>query len=264
MIILPEINPVAIQIGVIKIHWYGLMYLFGFVAAWWLGCKRGTRADFGFSKEQVSDLIFYCAIGVIIGGRIGYMFFYDFASLRENPLSLFTIWNGGMSFHGGLIGVLLAFAYFARKNQRPFFNVADFLAPMVPLGLAAGRIGNFINAELWGRVSDVPWAVLYPNAGNLPRHPSEIYEFLLEGVILFIVLWTYSKKPRPCGSVSGLFLVGYGVARFFCEFFREPDAQIGFVAFNWMTKGQLLSIPMILFGLLLLVYTQRSTARSNA
>lgn len=256
----PQIDPVAFHLGPLPVHWYGIMYLVGFLAAWLLLNWRAKHSNGLWNKEQVSDLIFYGAMGVIIGGRIGYMLFYDFSSFVHQPWIIVKIWDGGMSFHGGLLGVLVALLLFAKRYQKNYFDVTDYLAPVVPIGLGAGRIGNFINGELWGRVTDAPWGMVYPQAGNLPRHPSELYEFLLEGVLLFLILWCYSNKPRPRLAVSSLFLLGYGLFRFFCEFFRQPDIQLGYLAGNWLTMGQILSIPMIIIGLVLLVVSYR---RSN-
>ena len=252
MLPFPHIDPILLAIGPLKVRWYGLMYIFGFIAAWWLATLRAKKLNSGWNAEQVSDLIFYSALGVIIGGRLGYMFFYNWPTLLAEPLSLIRVWQGGMSFHGGLVGVLIAFVLFARKTQKTFFNVSDFIAPMVPIGLGLGRIGNFINAELWGRITTAPWGMVFPNAGPFPRHPSQLYEFLLEGIVLFTILWTYSSKPRAPMAVSGLFLVLYACFRIFCEFFRQPDIQIGFLAFDWLTEGQLLSIPMIIAGVIML------------
>lgn len=243
----PDISPIAFRLGPLAVHWYGLMYLIGFASAWFLARWRAHQRE-DWTSEQVADLIFYCAIGAILGGRLGYMFLYNFPNFIRNPLILFKIWDGGMSFHGGLIGVMIAVGFFSRKVHKRYFEVGDFLAPLAPIGLAAGRLGNFINGELWGRVTDVPWAMVFPKAGPLPRHPSQLYEFFLEGVVLFAILWTFSSKPRPRMSVSGLFLLCYGCFRFFLEFFRQPDPQIGFIAFGWLTEGQLLSLPMIFFG----------------
>ena len=251
----PQIDPVALSLGPLSIHWYGLMYLLAFVFVWLLGRFRTSRSD--WQNSQFDDLLFYGAIGVIIGGRLGYALFYDLPASLANPLSLLKIWQGGMSFHGGLLGVLVAFWYFGQKTGKHFFEVSDFIAPMVPIGLMLGRIGNFINGELWGRVSDVPWAMVFPGAGPLPRHPSQLYQAALEGLLLFIILWFYSAKPRPRAAVSGLFLTGYGVFRFIVEFVRVPDPQYGYLAFNWLTMGQILCLPMILGGIVMMVWAYR-------
>ena len=237
------------------------MYLIGFLGAWSLASYRAKRGD-QWSSEQVADLIFYGALGVVLGGRLGYMLFYDISNFIHNPLLFFKVWDGGMSFHGGLLGVILSMMIFCRRYKKPFMEVTDFIAPLVPVGLAAGRIGNFINGELWGRVTHVPWAMVFPHAGPLPRHPSQLYEFFLEGAVLFVIMWIFSAKPRPRFAVSALFLLCYGVFRFFVEFFRQPDAPIGFVAFGWMTEGQLLSLPMIVIGLIALVFVYRRTRRA--
>ncbi|MDX1595155.1 MAG: prolipoprotein diacylglyceryl transferase [Gammaproteobacteria bacterium] len=264
MLTAPQIDPVAIQIGPLAVRWYGLMYLVGFLLAWWLGRRRARRSGL-LGPEQVDDLIFYAALGVILGGRFGYVIFYGFEQLLADPLYLLRIWEGGMSFHGGLLGVLVAAWLFGRKHGLGFFGVTDFVAPLVPLGLAAGRIGNFVNGELWGRVSDVPWAMVFPGAGPSPRHPSQLYEAFLEGFVLFALLWWFSARPRPRMAVSGLFLVGYGTARFAVEFAREPDAHLGFLAGGWLTMGMLLSLPMVVAGavLMLLAYRGRNGATSG-
>lgn len=255
----PQIDPIALSIGPLHIHWYGLMYLFGFLFVWLLGLYRVNKTD--WTRQQLEDLLFYGAVGVIIGGRVGYAIFYDFQANLENPLNIFKIWQGGMSFHGGLLGVLAAFAWFGKKTGKSFFEISDFIAPMVPIGLMFGRIGNFINGELWGKVTDVPWAMVFPGAGPLPRHPSQLYEAALEGVLLFIILWWFSSKPRPKAAVSGLFLLGYGFFRFLVEFVRIPDAQYGYLAFDWLTMGQILCLPMIIFGLILMIVSYKVEAR---
>ncbi len=260
----PNIDPVAIQLGPLKIHWYGLMYVIGLVALWYLASRRARQPGSGWKPEEVGDFVFYGALGVILGGRIGYMLFYNLPHYANHPLDALKVWEGGMSFHGGLIGVLLAMYYFGRKTGRTFFTVADFFAPWVPIGLGLGRLGNFINHELWGKVSDVPWAMVFRTGGPLPRHPSQLYELALEGVALFALLWWFSRKPRATGSVSGMFLIGYGLARFVVEFVREPDMQLGYLAFGWVTMGQVLSLPMILAGIGLLVWaTKRPTPSSS-
>lgn len=246
MLTYPGFDPVALQLGPIAIRWYGLMYLVGFAGGWWLGRVRAARADSPVTPTQVDDLVFYVALGVILGGRVGYMLFYGFDQLAENPLSLLRIWEGGMSFHGGLLGVIAAMALFARKTACGFWHLADFVAPLVPIGLFAGRVGNFINGELWGKPADLPWAFVVAGQG---RHPSQLYEAALEGVLLFIILWVYSARPRPVMSVAGLFLGVYGACRFVVEFVRVPDAHIGYLAFGWLTMGQLLSLPMLVAGI---------------
>ncbi len=280
MLIAPEIDPVLIQfpsfslplIGAVnlKVHWYGIMYAVGFLGGWWLGVFRAKRPGSGWQQQEVGDLLFYSIIGVVAGGRLGYVLFYNAAYYFSHPMQIFAVWDGGMSFHGGLLGVLVAVWYFARKTERGFFAVADFVAPLTPLGLGAGRIGNFINQELWGRTTDVPWGMAFagahrkavemgagPDPGLVPRHPSQLYEFMLEGVVLFIVLWLYAAKPRPTAAVSGMFLVYYGSFRIIIEFFRLPDAHIGYLAFDWLTLGQVLSLPMIAFGAWLLWWANR-------
>jgi len=253
----PDISPVAVSLGPVAIHWYGIMYLLGFVAVWWLGGLRARRPDSGWTAEEVPDLLFYGALGVILGGRLGYILFYNFDLFLADPLMLFRIWQGGMSFHGGMLGVFVGMWLFGRKTGRSFFQVTDFMAPFVPIGLGAGRIGNFINGELWGRPTDLPWGMVFPFVDNQPRHPSMLYEALLEGLVLFIILWFFSAKPRPRCAVSGMFMLFYGLFRFGVEFVRQPDAQLGFLAFHWLTMGQLLSAPMVLFGIYLLMRAYR-------
>jgi phosphatidylglycerol---prolipoprotein diacylglyceryl transferase len=254
MIAYPNIDPVAIDIGIVKIHWYGITYVVGILAAWLLLHYRRKQSYWSFNDEQVSDLIFYGMLGIIVGGRLGSVLFYNFSNYLQNPIEIFYIQQGGMSFHGGLIGVIVAVWFFARKTNNSFFKVSDFVAPAVPIGLGSGRIGNFINGELWGGPSDLPWAMIFPDpaAGGIARHPSQLYEALLEGLVLFIILWWFSKTPRPVKAVFGLFLIGYGVFRFMIEFVRMPDQHIGYLAFDWFTMGQLLTLPMIIFGALLM------------
>lgn len=263
MLTFPEINPVAFSLGPLSVHWYGLMYLIGFLCGWVLLTYRIRCNPSGYTQEQVSDILFYTALGIIIGGRVGYMVFYAWPDLLANPMSIVQVWKGGMSFHGGFLGVLIALTFYARKIGKTVLDLTDLIAPMVPIGLGAGRIGNFINSELWGRVTDMPWGMVFPNAGLQPRHPSQLYEFLLEGVVMFVILWMFSSKPRPRCAVSGLFLVCYGVFRFAVEYVREPDAQIGYLAWGWLTEGQLLSLPMIAIGIGMLIWAYRGNKSCN-
>ncbi len=254
----PDFDPVAFSLGPLEVHWYGLTYVAAFLGGWWLASLRAGRPDSVLTREQLGDLLFYLALGVILGGRFGFVIFYHFDRFLSDPLWLFRIWEGGMAFHGGLIGVLVAMLLFARRHELRFFQVADFVAPLVPIGLGLGRLGNFINGELWGRPTEVAWGMVFPAAGDgLARHPSQLYQFALEGVLLLVVLWWFSAKPRPRMAVSGLFLAGYGVVRFFVEFFREPDEHLGFIAMDWMTMGQLLSLPMLVVGVALMVWAYR-------
>ncbi|KAA6185995.1 prolipoprotein diacylglyceryl transferase [Thiohalocapsa marina] len=279
MLTYPDIDPVALSLGPLQIHWYGLMYLAGFAAAWLLGRWRASRPGSGWTPAMVDDVIFYCVIGVIAGGRLGYMLFYGFDQILDNPLNLLKVWQGGMSFHGGLIGVTIAMALFARKHHLGLFQVGDFVAPLVPLGLFAGRIGNFINGELWGHVTDLAWGMRLPCARfpeacvalpadavlSPPVHASQLYEAGLEGLVLFVVLWWFSSRPRPMMAVTGLFLLLYGVFRFAVEFVRVPDAHIGYLAFDWLTMGQVLTLPMLLAGALLLgiAYARRGAGTQS-
>ena len=257
MLIHPQFDPVAISFGSFGIRWYGLMYLLGFVAGMLLGRMRARRDPWrGWNVREVDDVLFYVVIGIIIGGRLGYVLFYKPDYYLSHPLEIFAIWQGGMSFHGGLLGVLAAMVLIARKTGRPWLAVMDFVAPLVPPGIAAGRFGNFINAELWGRPTDVPWAMIFPNVDRIPRHPSQLYEFALEGVVLFCVLWWFSRRPRPVGSVSALFLIGYGIARFCVEYTREPDTFLGVLALGF-TMGQWLTLPMIAVGIWLFWWSGR-------
>ncbi len=272
MLTYPDIDPVMFSIGPLRVHWYGFTYLVGFAVSWMLMRMRAGRIGLDKNLERIDDLLFYGAMGVIVGGRLGYVLFYGFSELLSNPLYLFKIWDGGMSFHGGLIGVLLAMWLFGRRVNRSFFEITDFIAPMVPVGLFAGRIGNFINGELWGKAGDVPWAMQVPCARfpgvceslsrfSAPLHPSQLYEAGLEGVLLFLILWIYSARPRPMMAVSGMFLLCYGVFRFAVEFVRMPDAHIGYLAFGWVTMGQLLSLPMLAAGAVLLAMAYRHEER---
>ena len=245
-----QIDPVAFSLGPLSVRWYGLMYLFGFAFAMWLAGRRADAPNSGWTRNEVSDLLFYGFLGVILGGRIGYVLFYNFDLFLADPTYLFKIWTGGMSFHGGLIGVITAMIWFAHKTQRHFFTVADFVAPLIPFGLGVGRIGNFMNGELWGRVTDVPWAIIFPEAGPEPRHPSQLYQFALEGVALFIILNLFWRKHPPRGAISGMFLLFYGLFRFLVEFVRQPDSQLG-LYFNEISMGQILSTPMIVAGALM-------------
>ena len=279
MLIHPQINPVALQLGPLAIHWYGLTYLAAFGLFMFLGFRRLNHPPFAnltvsnssgkgsgkknethpvWVRKDVEDILFLGVLGVILGGRVGYCLFYKPLHYLSNPLEIFAVWQGGMSFHGGLLGVIAAMVWFARSRQRPFLQVMDFVAPCVPTGLAAGRIGNFINGELWGRVADpsLPWGMVFRGAGDLPRHPSQIYQILLEGLLLFVLLWFYARKERAQGQVAAAFMVGYGVFRFIAEFFREPDAHLGLLSLG-MSMGQWLCVPMILGGIGLWVWAAR-------
>ena len=260
MFVHPQFDPIAFSIGPLSVRWYGLMYLVAFLAAGLLAAHRARQENSDWKVEEVSDLVFYCALGVILGGRLGYTIFYNLSYYLQHPLEIFYVWTGGMSFHGGLIGVLIAMLLYGRKTGRVFLQVSDFVAPLCGIGIAAVRFSNFINQELWGTVTNLPFGVVFPLAGPDPRHASQLYEMMLEGVLLFIVLWVYTRKSRPLGRPSGLFLLIYGISRFGIEFLREPDAHIGPIAFGWMSMGQLLTLPMILFGLLLFlgVFSRRA------
>lgn len=263
--IAPDIDPVAIRLGPLAIHWYGLMWVAGIVGGWWAGKLRATRyPSSGWRVQEIGDLTFYIALGAVLGGRLGYALFYNFDYYLQHPFGVLAVWTGGMSFHGGLLGVCVGMWLYARKTKRTFFDVSDFLVLLAPVGLATGRLGNFINQELWGKTTDLPWGVVFKTGGPLPRHPSQLYEFALEGVALFTILWIYAAKPRPAASVSGLFLVCYGLFRFIVELVREPDAHLGYLAFGWVTMGQLLSIPMILFGAWLMWWAYHRTNHAPA
>ena len=251
MITYPDIDPIALSLGPVKIHWYGLMYVVGIIGAWWLARRRAAAPGSTWKPIDVDDLMFFAALGVILGGRLGWILFYGFDAIRADWLAVFRVWQGGMSFHGGLIGVLVAIAWFAKSRRRRIGDVFDFAAPLPGIGLGAGRIGNFINGELWGKPTDVPWGVLYQ--GQV-RHASQLYEAVLEGLVLLVLLWWFTSRPRPALAPSGLFLAGYGTFRFLIEFVRLPDADIGYIAFGWLTMGQLLSLPMIVAGLAAIAY----------
>jgi phosphatidylglycerol:prolipoprotein diacylglycerol transferase len=258
----PQFNPIALQIGPLAVHWYGLTYLAAFGLFMWLASKRialPTFAAAGWTRRDVDDLLFFGVLGVVLGGRLGYVLFYKPGYYLEHPLEIFAVWQGGMAFHGGLLGVIAAMALFARLRGRRLFEVTDLIAPCVPTGLAAGRVGNFINGELWGRPADpsLPWAMVFPQAPDgQPRHPSQIYQFLGEGLLLFVLLWFYARKPRATGQVSGMFLIGYGFFRFAAEYFREPDSFLGLRALN-LSQGQWLSLPMIAAGLVIWALSSR-------
>jgi phosphatidylglycerol---prolipoprotein diacylglyceryl transferase len=278
MTTLHQIDPVAIGLGPLQIHWYGIMYLLGFGLAWWLGNRRVRAGRLpGVNEQAFGDLLFYGMLGVVLGGRIGYVLFYSFGELLDDPLMLLRIWEGGMSFHGGLLGVMAAALWWARKHRLHFFDVMDFVAPLVPPGLGLGRLGNYIGGELWGKFTEAGWGVVFPRAPEFAgwsnaqlqaqfasgaleryaRHPSQLYQAVLEGLLMFVALWWFSRKPRPRYAVSGLFALLYGCFRFAVEFVRMPDAQIGYLAFGWLTMGQLLSLPLIAIGLFWLWLSRR-------
>ena len=249
----PDINPVALDLGFVKIHWYGIMYLLGFAGAWLLARQRSRKPWSPVKVSQVEDLIVYIAFSVIVGGRLGSALFYNFDVWLNDPLWVFRIWEGGMAFHGGLLGVIIALWRFSRRIKQPFMAVADFVVPMVPIGLTFGRLGNFIGGELWGRHTDGWWGMVFPKGGDQLRHPSQLYEMFLEGIVLFVILVWVSRKPRPAGTIGGLFLVLYGLFRFVVEFVREPDVGLPLL-FDWMTRGQLLCVPMMAVGVGVLIW----------
>ena len=260
----PQIDPIIFEIGPIALRWYGLMYLVGFVLAMYIANKAADKSQGLWTRDQVSDLLFYGFLGVILGGRIGYVLFYNFDYFLSDPVYLFKIWTGGMSFHGGLLGVLTAIMIFARKEKKTFLQVGDFVAPLVPLGLGTGRIGNFINAELWGRETDVSWGMIFPTDPlGLVRHPSQLYQFFLEGIVLFALVYFVSKRVKATGVASGMFLAGYGTFRFIAEFFREPDAHLGFVL-SFLSMGQILSLPMIIIGTALMVWGLNNKTKTTS
>lgn len=280
MTFLHQLDPVLIAFGEFKVHWYGVMYLLGFAAAWFLGRSRVRAGRLpGIDEQAYSDLLFYSMLGVIFGARIGYVLIYDLDAYIADPMQILRIWQGGMSFHGGLVGVLVAALLWARKHRMNVFDIVDFVAPLVPPGLGLGRLGNFINGELWGKYTEAGWGVIFPYAEDrlaglssaqldamhatgmldpFARHPSQLYQFMLEGVVLFCVLWWFSRKPRPRYAVAGLFALLYGCFRFLMEFVRLPDSQIGYLAFDWLTMGQVLTLPLILLGAVLLWLSRRA------
>jgi phosphatidylglycerol:prolipoprotein diacylglycerol transferase len=279
MLYFHDIDPIVFRLGPVAVHWYGIMYLLGFAGAWWLGSRRLRQGRLPVNHEAFSDLAFHVMLGVILGGRIWYMLSYaPLDWIVHDPLAIFRVWDGGMSFHGGLLGVLFASWLWSRRHRIHFFDTIDFVAPLVPIGLGLGRLGNFINGELWGKLTERPWGVIFPGslenldktreelqrmylAGQLDdqaRHPSQLYEFALEGVVMFAVLYVFSMKPRPRFAVSGWFALMYGVFRFAVEFVRIPDAQLGYLAWGWLTMGQVQSLPLIAVGLLLLWLSRRA------
>ena len=258
MLIHPQFNPVAIQLGPIAVHWYGLMYLLAFALFFGLGRWRIAHQPWtGWTNQMLDDALFFGVLGVVLGGRLGYIVFYKAGDYLAHPLNIFKIWEGGMSFHGGFLGVIIAMAWFARSRKLRWLSVTDFIAPLVPLGLAAGRLGNFINGELWGRPTDVPWGMVFPYADALPRHPSQLYQLAGEGLLLFVILWIFAKKPRPVGAISAVFLMGYGTLRFLAEFTREPDSFLGLLDLG-LSMGQWLSLPMVVAGFIMYRWAQRT------
>jgi len=260
----PDIDPVAFSLGPVTVHWYGLTYLAGLAFAWWLATRRSAQPWSVVRREQVDDLIFYAALGVVFGGRFGYAFFYGFDKILEDPTWLLRVWQGGMSFHGGFLGVLFAMFIFARQRKIHFGALMDFVAPLVPVGLGLGRLGNFIGQELWGRAADLPWAMVFPNDPlQLPRHPSQLYQFALEGVLLLVIMLWFARKERPPWAVAGVFSLSYGLLRFLVEFAREPDGHIDYLVFGWMSRGQLLSLPMVALGIYLIASAYAKASKSQ-
>jgi phosphatidylglycerol:prolipoprotein diacylglycerol transferase len=263
MLVHPQFDPIAFQVGPLAVRWYGLMYLLAFMLFMVLGKHRARKNLLtGWHPRDVDDMLFYGVFGVIVGGRLGYILFYKPLHYLQHPLEMLSVWQGGMSFHGGFLGVLFAMWLFARARNKRWLEVTDFVAPLVPLGLAAGRLGNFINGELWGRVTTLPWGMVFPQAGGEPRHPSQLYQFALEGLLLFAVLWLYTRQRRPMGAASGLFLVGYGCCRFVAEYAREPDSFLGYLALG-LTMGQWLSLPMIVIGALIVRWSYRRADKAE-
>lgn len=260
-----NIDPVAFSLGPLQVHWYAFAYLVAFALYLLLAIQRAGKPGFALTRKQAVEALIHGELGAYLGGRIGYILFYNLPLYLAHPLQIFAVWDGGMSFHGGLIGVILALAWVARQERLPLIGVTDFVAPLIPLGLAAGRVGNFINGNLFGRVchGDLTWCAYFPHGGDVLRYPSELFEGVGEGLVLFAILWTFSRRPRPAGAVSALFLLAYGLIRFILEFWRQPDPQLGFVAFGWLTMGQVLSVPMIVAGGFMLYETLRVPARHH-
>ena len=264
MLIHPDFNPIALQLGPFAVHWYGIMYLLAFAQLILLGRYRiKTRPESGWTNQMLDDLLFYGVLGVVLGGRLGYVLFYKPEYYFAHPLEIFYVWEGGMSFHGGFLGVLIAMLVFSRKAKMSWLGISDFIAPLVPLGLGFGRLGNFINGELWGRPTDVPWAMIFPHHDMVPRHPSQLYEFALEGLTLFAILWLFSGKKRPVGAVSAAFLICYGAFRFLVEFTREPDDFLGLLSLG-LSMGQWLSMPMIIAGIAMMIWSYRAHRKTPA
>jgi phosphatidylglycerol:prolipoprotein diacylglycerol transferase len=255
--LMQHIDPVFFRLGPLEFRWYGLMYIIGFISAYFIILAGVKRHKIGFTRDDVADFVFTVAMGVILGGRTGYILFYNLSYYLEHPLKIFAVWEGGMSFHGGLAGAILAGLYFVRKRKVPFFLMADIVAPSIPVGLGLGRLGNFINGELYGRATEMPWGMVFPAGGNLPRHPSQLYEAILEGPVMYLVLWFLGRKDRPAGVIFWSFVALYGLFRFFVEFFREPDQQLGFIAGSF-SMGQMLSFPMLLLGVGMVWWKYRS------
>lgn len=262
MLSFPRISSEVFRIGPVAVHWYGVTYLLAFLCAWLLGRKRAAKNGV-FTPAQFDDILTWGILGVLLGARLGYALFYNPGHYFANPLDIFKVWEGGMSFHGGFLGVLIAQGLAAGRYGKGFFQTMDFMAPLVPPGIFCVRMGNFINAELWGRETDAPWGMVFPGAGPMPRHPSQIYEAVLEGLVLFAIVWTFSSRPRPVMAVSGVFALGYGLFRCFAEFFRQPDAHIGYLAFGFVTMGMVLCLPLILTGIILLCLAYRKQPGSG-
>ncbi len=252
MFVFPQLDPIAFSLGPIQVHWYGLMYTAGFLASWGLGNYRASKPGSGWTTKEVGDMLTWIMLGVILGARIGYTLFYNFSYYIENPIEIFYLWQGGMSFHGGLLGGMLSLYLWGRTTNKRFLDMLDFTAPFIAPGLFLGRMANFVNGELWGRVTTSPLGMVFPHVDAYPRHPVQLYEAFLEGLLLFVIIWIFSSKERPQGAVAGLFAFCYGLFRMFCEHFREPDVQVGYLFGEWFTMGMLLSLPLVLVGVVML------------